>query len=454
MAEIEGWQSDTLSFTDQFQKQIIIAIVQEPKLYESLGIYIKPEAFEINAYKVIFREIQNFYSDYRSIPTKEIVLERLNKKYADKDIPEPVIENVNDIFGAKRLANSTSKCIEDSVRNFIQNQALKKAIMDSLEDLDDVDKHLNIKDRIEKALRVGDDISDLGVDVYSDDEIISRWQRRLSGEEIPKISTGWSSFDEVFDGYGCGELFSFMGPANSGKSMYLANAGANMLLQKKNVMHISLEMSQETVAQRYDMRLLGLNKDELKTPVANERIKALLEKDVLGELIVKRFPSSTATAGDIETYMKRQESTTGFVPDVLIVDYADIMRSSNKYNERRFELELIYQELRNIAIQFNIPVITATQLNREGLKELNSGGILTEEHIAEAYGISRHADVMVTINATPQDIIKHNSIVYVAKNRDGRKGDQIRMYVDFEKALVKEWAAVPQKEELKKYKNR
>ncbi len=63
--------------------------------------------------------------------------------------------------------------------------------------------------------------------------------------------------------------------------------------------------------------------------------------------------------------MKRQESTTGFVPDVLIVDYADIMRSSNKYNERRFELELIYQELRNIAIQFNIPVITATQLNRE-----------------------------------------------------------------------------------------
>ena len=198
--------------------------------------------------------------------------------------------------------------------------------------------------------------------------------------------------------------------------MYLINVGANILLQKYNVLHISLEMSEEITTQRYDMRLLGLTKDDLKTDfnTSTKKLKELLSNHI-GKLTVKRFPSSTVTATDISTYMKRLENIKGFVPDVLVIDYADIMRSSNKYNDRRFELDMIYQELRNIGVEFNIPVITATQLNRSALSKLESGGILTEEFIAESYGIARILDCGVTINATPVDNANNTSVIYVCK---------------------------------------
>jgi hypothetical protein len=222
--------------------------------------------------------------------------------------------------------------------------------------------------------------------------------------------------------------------------MYLVNAGANILLQKKNVLHITLEMSEEITSQRYDMRLLGLTKDELKTPKANVKIKELLENHI-GGLVVKRYPSGLASAADISAFIKRLENVRKFTPDVLIVDYADIMRSLNKYNDKRFELDSIYQQLRNLGIEFNIPVITATQLNRSAIEKLESGGILTEEFIAESYGIARIVDCGVTINATPADNAHNNSIIYVFKNRDGEAGAQFRMFVDFSKALIREWSA-------------
>jgi hypothetical protein len=233
-----------------------------------------------------------------------------------------------------------------------------------------------------------------------------------------------------------------MGPAHCGKSMYLVNVGANCLLQKLNVLHISLEMSEEITAQRYDMRLLGLTKDELKTNKANKKIKELLEQRV-GRLMIKRYPSGAATATDFSTFIRRLETTKGFKPDILIIDYADIMRSVQKYNDRRFELDSIYQQVRNLGIEFKIPVITATQLNRSALSKLESGGILTEEYIAESYGIARIVDCGVTINATPDDNANNTSVLYVFKNRDGTTGTQNRMFVDFSKSLVREWSAAP-----------
>jgi len=436
MTDIIGWNPETFSFSPEFQKQIIIAMVQEPKIFEHLGVLTSPDNFEIREYGEIFKGIQKFYNEYCGIPTKEVLFDIVEKYYHSDTLKDTISE----IYDSEKISNSTLKYIEESVRNFISCQALKRAVVESLDDLGDIKKHLNVKDRIEKALMVGAALDDFGVDVYDDEEILNRWMRRKEDNEIRRISTGWSKFDQIFGGYGAGELFTFMGPAHSGKSMYLINAGANILLQKKNVLHISLEMSEEITTQRYDMRLLGLTKNELKTPKANTKIKELLNNHI-GKLIIKRYPSGLASATDISTFIKRLEAVKKFVPDVLIVDYADIMRSTHKYNDRRFELDAIYQQLRNLGIEFDIPVITATQLNRSAIEKLESGGILTEEFIAESYGIARIVDCGVTINATPIDNANNNSVIYVFKNRDGEAGEQFRMFVDFSRALVREWSA-------------
>jgi len=434
---MDGWNPDTFSFSNEFQKQILASMIQEHKIFERLGLIMDYRSFDTDELKNIFKAMQQFYAKYRGFPTKEALYEVIiNNNYSS----ETLKETLNEIYDGKRLSASTIEYIEETTKNFISCQAIKRAVYESLDDLGDISKHQRVKERIEKALTIGAALDDFGVDVYDDNQIIERWLRRQENNEIKRISTGWAKFDNIFGGYGCGELFTFMGPAHSGKSMYLINAGANLLLQKKNVLHISLEMSEEITAQRYDMRLLGLTKDELKTNKANVKIKELLNQHI-GHLIIKRYPSGCVSSTDIVTYINRLESVKDFVPDVLIVDYADIMRSSDKYTDRRFELDSIYQQLRNVGIQFNIPVITATQLNRGALSKLEEGKILTEETIAESYGIARIVDCGVTINATPADAAQNISVIYVFKNRDGESGEQFRMYVDFSKALCREWSA-------------
>lgn len=442
MAEALGWVADTFGFAPEFQKQIITAMIQEPKLFERFGLYIDPNNFEHMECKDIFNCMQSFYKNHKGLPTKEACYELISAYYnkVGKKSDIVVKDTIEELYNYKRLSAPSIDFIEEKVKDFISCQALKKAIYESIDDLGDINRHLNVKDRVEKALNVCANLEDLGVNAYSPDEVLKRWQRRLEGNEIKRISTGWAEFDKIFGGYGCGEVFTFMGPAHSGKSMYLINAGANALLQKKNVIHFSLEMSEEITVQRYDMRLMGLTKDELKTSMATTRIKELLVKQI-GTLRVKRFPASTVTAGEISACIKRLENREGYIPDMIIIDYADIMRSSNRYNEKRYELDLIYQEIRNLAIEFNVPVVTATQLNRAALEKLEAGKILTEEMIAESYGIARIIDCGVTINATPAENAKNNSIIYVCKNRDGLAGSQFRMYVDFSRALVKEWSA-------------
>lgn len=434
MAETFGWQPDTFSFSPEFQKQIIATMIQEPKLFERLGLLTDSAFFEIRNLSIIFKALQDFYEEYRGLPTKEALGEYISSP------SDNILETIEELYTKSNIDSSTIEFIEESVRNFISCQAIKKAVYESLDDLGDINKHLNVKERIEAALIVGASLDDLGTDIYDEDVIIDRLTRRANNTEIKKISSGWSWFDDVFGGLGIGELFTFMGPANCGKSMYLVNIGANCLLQKLNVLHITLEMSPESCAERYDSRLLGLNREELKSNKANAKIKELLNKRI-GKIVIKEFPAGTASSADIGTFMRRLENTKKFKTDVLVLDYADILRSSKQYNDRRFELDTIYMELRNIAIEYKIPVVTGTQLNRSSLSLLESGGILTSANISESYGIQRIIDSAVTINATPTDTLNNTSVLYVAKNRTGRAGETCRMYTDFTKSLIREWSA-------------
>ena len=438
MSESIGWNPDTFTFTSDFQTQMLAALIQEPKIFERIGLLLDPKFFEIQEFANVITHIQKYYNKYKGIPTKEILIELVSNK---KDDDSTIIDTIDVIYSYKRLSSSTLEFIEESVKNFISCQALKRAVCESLDDLGDIDKHLNVRDRIEKALLVGSNIDDLGMNAYSNDEIIKRVSARQKDEEIIRYKVGWEEFDSIFGGFGAGELFTFGGPAHSGKSMYLVNIGAGLLLNKKNVVHITLEMSEQITVQRYDMRLLGLTKQELKSKHSIEKIKELIANRI-GTLTIKRYPMRTCTAHDISLYLKRLENTKEIKTDALIVDYADIMKSLNKYYEFRHEVEAIYQQLRNVAIEFNIPVITGTQLNRGALGKLQEGKTLTEEDIAEAYGVARIVDGGVMINATAMDNANNTSSLYVFKNRDGEAGQKLKMYVDFSKALVKPWSGM------------
>jgi len=429
------WDKESFSFTIDFQKQILIAILQNKEIFDRMGLYIDYRYFENKDLSKIFKNLSEFIQKYKGFPTKDSLIEHISN---GNDAPDSIVETVEDLYSAKKISKENVDYIEDSISKFIQCQELKKAIVSSLDYLGDIEKHDKIKEKISEAINIGEKMEDLGVEVYSKDSILQRIEDRKNNTEIQRLSFRWHNMDAIFGGAGIGELFSFIGPSHSGKSMFLINVGVNFLLQRYNVMHISLEMSEKITEQRYDMSLLGLTKSELNTPKMIENLKARL-KDKIGKLWVKQFPADITTPSDITRFMNKVASVKGFVPDVLIIDYADIMSSPSKYHEKRHELGSIYRSVRNIGVEYKIPVITATQMNRGSLTKLEQGKLLDESDIAESYDIMRILDAGVSINSSIEDRHNNRAMLYVVKNRDGDVGQKIKFYIDWSKAYAKEW---------------
>lgn len=429
------WDVEHFSFTLEFQRRILITILQNKEIFNRLGLYIDYRYFENKDFSRIYKNILEFHEKYKGFPDSNSLIEHINIK---SGINPELKETIEELYSARRISKENVDFIENSLSNFIQSQALKKAIIDSLDDLGDVEKHEAIKERIEEALTIAAKIEDLGIDAYSKESIIERIRDRKNDTDIPRIPFHWSNMDKVFGGLGIGEIFSFIGPAHSGKSMFLVNVGVNLLLQQKNVLHVTLEMSEKITIQRYDMSLLGLTKPELKSSLAVENLKQRL-KEHLGKLWVKQFPSDVTSPADIARFMNRLASVKDFVPDILIIDYADIMSSPSKYKEKRHELGAIYRGLRNLGVEYKIPVCTATQMNRGSLIKLEQGKLLDESDIAESYDIMRILDNGVSINSSVEDRHGNRAILYVVKNRDGDIGQKIKFFVDWSKAYAKEW---------------
>ena len=180
-------------------------------------------------------------------------------------------------------------------------------------------------------------------------------------------------------GLGTGELCVVIAPTGAGKSHVLVHLGAQALKQGKNVVHFTLELSDTAVARRYDACITGINLDNL----IDEK-EAIFEKvqDVDGQLIVKEYPTKSASPVTIKNHLERIRQTQMEI-DMVIVDYGDLLRGASvgKNTEKRHELESIYEDLRGIAQEFNCPLITASQTNRKGLNE----EVITMESISEAF---------------------------------------------------------------------
>ena len=265
-----------------------------------------------------------------------------------------------------------------------------------------------IETKIIKALRLGLD-NDFGYDYIKDFE-----ERFLETARNP-ISTGWSKIDKITKGgLGIGELGVVIAPTGAGKSHVLVHLGAQALKQGKNVVHFTLELGDTIVAKRYDACLTGVNLDDV---VAQKEAIYDNIKNIDGQLIVKEYPTKSATTITIKNHLEKIRQTHMEI-DMIIVDYGDLLRStiSHKRNsEKRHELESIYEELRGIAQEFKCPLITASQTNRKGLNE----EVITMESISEAFNKCFVADFIISLSRTIKDRSCNIGRLFVAKNRNG-----------------------------------
>ena len=257
-------------------------------------------------------------------------------------------------------------------------------------------------------------------------------------KERNPVTTGWERVDKITQGgLGRGELGVVIAPTGAGKSMALVHLGAMAVKAGLQVVHYTLELSDTVVASRYDSCLTGVPLKDLM-----DQKEYILEevKNVKGKLIIKEYPTKSASTSVIKNHLKRVVSA-GQKVDMIIVDYGDLLNPTVRYKEKRTELETIYEELRAIAMEFICPVWTASQTNRSGL----NAEVVTMESISEAFNKCFVADFIFSVSRTVDDKKTNSGRIFIAKNRNGPDGIVLPLYMDT--AIVKMEVLEDQKEE-------
>jgi hypothetical protein len=199
--------------------------------------------------------------------------------------------------------------------------------------------------------------------------------------------------------------------------------GAEALRRGKNVVHYTFELTETAVGIRYDSNLCGIPSSNVYEN--KEKVLDFYKNNDLGRLIIKQYPTGAASIVTIRNHLEKL-AMKDFIPSLIVIDYADIMRSTRTYDSLRHELKLVYEELRNLAMEMNIPIWTASQANREASKS----DIVGLENMSEAYGKAMVADVVISISRKPMEKSTGAGRLFVAKNRAGRDGMMFPIRID------------------------
>jgi archaellum biogenesis ATPase FlaH len=314
-----------------------------------------------------------------------------------------VVDNLKESW--RNRESTDLKFVQEQTIEFCKNQVMKNAIMDSV-DLIEVGQYDQIKKIVDEAMKAGSD-RDLG------HEYIEGIEERLTKSARDTIKTGWDPVDEVMDGgLGEGELGVVVAPAGIGKTWCLQNIGAAAVKEGLNVVHYTLELNQNYVGLRYDTVFSGITTASIK--YYQDEIKKKIEQ-LKGTLLIKYFPTKSATVQTLSSHLKQIE-LSGLDIDLVIVDYADILRGIG--SEKRHVLENIYEDLRGLAGEVEVPIWTASQANRSSLEE----EIIDATKVAEAYSKVMIADFVISVSRKVEDKIANTSRFHVIKNRFGIDG--------------------------------
>jgi replicative DNA helicase len=336
------------TFGFNFQIKVITSLLTDKSFLQQVSDILSPDYFESDANQWIITSILKYHREYKATPTLEVM--KVNLQDVDNDvIKTQIIEHLKDAWraaGADDLDFIKEKTIE-----FCKNQEIKKAILDSVTLLK-IGKYDDIKLKIDNALKAGGD-RDIG------HEYMTNIEERYTDAVRNVLPTPWDIINDITDGgVGKGELGVMVASAGAGKSWALVNIGAHAIKAGKTVLHYTLELNQAYVGLRYDSIITGIANQNLKH--YQDEVRQQLNK-IRGELIIKYFPTKTVSVLGIKSHIEKC-ILQGKKPDLIIVDYADLLRGHGQ--EKRHELEGIYEDLRGMAGEYEVPVWTASQANR------------------------------------------------------------------------------------------
>jgi replicative DNA helicase len=403
-------------FDRDFQIGILALITQNYEFLLTSIDLVQPDYFEDAELVWVFQAMKNYFIDYQQRPTRTVLLNELNKalntgrvKAQNADGYRNVIENLD------RVVDAQDYVIAEVVR-FCRRQEVRKAMLElaPLTDKEDDTVWEQITDRMQKACNTGQHVIDIGTQYFL--EYPERLKRRIMGEEQLAIPTGITELDyKIGGGLKAGQLGIWLGGTGTGKSIALPHCGKRAIIGGWKVVHYTLELNEDDIAQRYDAAWSHVPVHELlnQTAIVEREMEKLYAK-YKNSLIIKFYPTGSATVNTIKQHLLSLRNF-GFVPDLIIVDYGDLLKPLTSYADAYADLGAIFRDLRGIAGEMKVPLWTATQMNRGGM----SLEVADLDVIADSFQKAFIADVVIALCANREELENNTMRLFGAKNRNG-----------------------------------
>ena len=383
-------------------EQVVLKnILTNEKYMRKVLPFVKPDYFE-GVYKMLFKQAGMFVAKYNKLPTAEAF--KIEIDQADNYNDEQYRHAVEIIPSLFEVEQSDEVWLNDTTEKWCQDRALYNAVMESISIIDGKHQSLTknaLPDILTKALGVSFD-PNIGHDYIENFE--ERFEFYHRDEE--RLPFDLDYFNKITKGGIPNKSLNVcLAGTGVGKSLFMCHCAAANLNQGKNVLYLTMEMAEERIAERIDANLLDIPIDQLEhlsKEMFAERVRGLSSK-TNGKLIIKEYPTGSAHAGHFRALLNELKLKKSFEPDIIYIDYLNICSSSrmkgmggaiNSYNY----IKAIAEELRGLAVEFDLPIVTATQTTRSGYSNSDIG----LEDTSESFGLPATADLMFALISTEE----------------------------------------------------
>jgi len=415
-------------FSENIQRGILYLLKNNKDFFVQIATLVKPEYFEFPVHEKIYKIVNEHYEKYQKLPSDEMIIEHAKGKKGEREALSDYEDEIHFINNLDASALDNSDYFLDLVETFARREAMKNAIKESI-GLIKEDRMDETEQLIRNALMISRAV-DVGQKYF--DDLGERWERMFNQEKKEKYRTVLPSLDKSLEGgLGAKELAMVVAPPGVGKSLWLVNQSVRSMIDGKKVLYISLEMSEDKIAQRFDSVMSMVSQRQIKDPSSQlkikERLKMFQDNFPGSRLIIKEFPTGTATVNTLRSLLVQLRNYEDFTPDVIFIDYLELLRPVRENQHEYQAQQRIAEELRGLAMEANLLIWTATQTNRLG----RAVRVITDAELGDSYGKIRTCDFALSLNQTDEEFEEGLMRAYVIKSRNGRPRFIVPMKIDY-----------------------
>jgi len=397
--------------------------------------FIKDDYFEDQKQKIIFQEISSFIQQYNKLATKEILSIEVEKR---SDINDTLFAEIVDIISSFEDEVGELDWLVDSTEKWCRDRAIYLALMESIQLADGKDESKG-RDAIPSILS---DALSVSFDNHVGHDYLQDYEQRFESyhKKEDRIPFDLEYFNKITKGGLPNKTLNIaLAGTGVGKSLFMCHVASSALIEGKNVLYITLEMAEEKIAERIDANLLNVNIQDitdLPKPIFDTKVESLAKK-TQGTLIIKEYPTASAHCGHFKSLLNELALKKSFRPDIIFIDYLNICASSryrangnvNSYSY----IKAIAEELRGLAVEANLPIVSATQTTRSGYG--SSDVELTDT--SESFGLPATADLMFALISTEELEGLNQILVKQLKNRYNDPTVRKRFVVGIDRAKMR-----------------